>query len=211
MELLELCKWRYATKKMDPKRVVPEDKLQHILETIRLAPTSSGLQPFHVLVISNPQLRAEIKSLAKDQSQIADCSHLLVFAAWDNYTPERITAMYEQHNLDRGEVTERWQAYYQMLLGKYPPRRAEDNFQHCARQVYVALAFAVMAAANEGVDCTPMEGFDPDALDKLLDLRQQGLRSVVMLPLGYRDETNDWLFSLNKSRRPFEQLFSRVD
>ncbi len=182
MDLLQLCQWRYATKKMDPTRVVPEDKLGRILEAIRLAPTSSGLQPFEVLV----------------------------FAAWDHYTPERINAVFDQTIVDRGGSTEGWENYRRMLLEKYPARTPEENFQHAARQAYVALAFGVMAAANEGVDCTPMEGFDPAAVDAVLGLGDKGLKSVVMLPLGYRDADNDWLVKLAKSRRPKEALFSFI-
>lgn len=210
MDLLQLCQWRYATKKMDPTRVVPEDTLGRILEAIRLAPTSSGLQPFEVLVISNPALRARLRPVAKDQAQVVDCSHLLVFAAWDHYTPERINGVFDQTIVDRGGSTEGWENYRRMLLEKYPARTPEENFQHAARQAYVALAFGVMAAANEGVDCTPMEGFDPAAVDAVLGLGDKGLKSVVMLPLGYRDADNDWLVKLAKSRRPKEALFSFI-
>jgi nitroreductase len=210
MDLIELCKWRYATKKMDPSRAVPEEKVERILEAIRLAPTSSGLQPFEVLVVTNPEVRARIRPIAWDQSQIVECSQLLVFAAWDNYTEERINRMFDLTNQVRGVTLERWESYRRMLLANYPPRTAEENFQHAARQAYVALGFAMLAAAAEGVDCTPMEGFSNEALDEILDLRAKNLRSVLMLPLGYRDAANDWLVDLNKTRRTREELIAEV-
>jgi nitroreductase len=210
MDLLQLCQWRYATKKMDPTKVVPQDALDRILEAIRLAPTSSGLQPFEVIVITNPELRARIKPIAWNQAQIVDGSHLLVFAAWDNYTAERINMVFDQTNEARGITIEGWEKYRQLLLGKYVPRSAEVNFEHAARQAYIALSFAMVAAANEQVDCTPMEGFDPAALDALLDLPARGLKSVLMLPLGYRDAGNDWLVNLKKARRPRAQLISEI-
>lgn len=213
MDLIELCKWRYATKKMDPSKAVPEEKVERILEAIRLAPTSSGLQPFEVLVVTNPEIRARIRPIAWDQSQIVECSHLLVFAAWDNYTEERINRMFDLTNRVRGVTgvtLERWESYRKMLLGAYLPRTAEENFQHAARQAYVALGFATLAAAAEGVDCTPMEGFSNEALDEILDLRAKNLRSVLMLPLGYRDAENDWLVNLNKTRRSREELIAEV-
>lgn len=210
MDLIELCKWRYATKKMDPSKAVPEEKVERILEAIRLAPTSSGLQPFEVLVVTNPEIRARIRPIAWDQSQIVECSHLLVFAAWDNYTEERINRMFDLTNRVRGVTLERWESYRKMLLANYPPRTAEENFQHAARQAYVALGFAMLAAAAEGVDCTPMEGFSNEALDEILDLRAKNLRSVLMLPLGYRDAENDWLVNLNKTRRSREELIAEV-
>lgn len=210
MDVIELCNWRYATKKMIPGLVVPDEQLERILEAARLAPSSSGLQPYEVLVIGDAALRARIQAVAKNQAQIADCSHLLVFAAWDTYTPERIRQAFEQTRRDRGELSEYWANYGKVLEAQYPARGAEVNFQHTARQAYLALGFALLAAAAEGVDCTPMEGFDADALDDLLGLRARGLRSVVLLPLGYRDEENDWLLKLNKSRRPMAEFASEV-
>lgn len=210
MDLIQLCKWRYATKKMDPSKAVSEDKVERILEAVRLAPTSSGLQPFEVLLVTNPDVRAKIRPIAWDQSQIVDCSHLLVFAAWDNYTAERINGMFDLTNQVRGVTLERWEAYRKMVLANYGARSAEENFQHAARQAYVALGYATLAAAEQGVDCTPMEGFSNDALDEILDLRAKGLRSVLMLPLGYRDADDDWLVNLNKTRRPRAELVTEV-
>lgn len=210
MDLIQLCNWRYATKKMDSSKVVSEDKVERILEAIRLAPTSSGLQPFEVLLVTNPEVRAKIRPIAWDQSQIVDGSHLLVFAAWDNYTAERINEMFDLTNQVRGVTLERWEAYRKMVLANYTSRSAEENYQHAARQVYVALGYATLAAAELGVDCTPMEGFSNDALDEILGLRAKGLRSVVMLPLGYRDAGDDWLVNLNKTRRTRAALVTEV-
>jgi hypothetical protein len=100
--------------------------------------------------------------------------------------------------------------YRQMLLASYPQRDAETNFQHAARQAYIGLSAALMAAAFEGVDSTPMEGFDPKALDDILGLRARGLRSVAILPLGYRLADKDWLVNLAKVRRPREQFITEV-
>jgi nitroreductase len=199
--LIEKLNWRYATKKMDPSRAVPEDKLERILEATRLAPTSSGLQPFELIVVTNPEIRARIREIAWNQSQVTDSSHLLVFAAWDNYTAERINMMFDLVNAERGVINDGWEAYRQKLLAGYPPRDPSVNFEHAARQAYIGLGIAMTAAAFEGVDSTPMEGFDPAKLDEILDLRAHGLRSVVMLPLGYRDAGQDWLVNLKKIRR----------
>jgi nitroreductase len=210
MDLIQRLEWRYATKKMNPEKTVPQDKVERILEAIRLAPTSSGLQPFEVIVITNGELREKIKPIAWGQGQVVDCSHLLVFAAWDDYTPERINMMFDLSNEVRGFKSESWENYRQTLLGKYPPRGAEINFQHTARQAYIALGVALVAAACEEVDSTPVEGFDPDALDALLNLRSRGLRSVLLLPLGYRETDKDWLVNLKKVRRPREKIISEI-
>jgi len=208
--LHQKLQWRYATKKMNPAKAEPQDKVDCILEAARLAPTSSGLQPFEIFVVTNPGVREQIKPIAWNQGQITDCSHLLVFAAWDNYTTERINMMFDLVNTERGLINEGWENYRQMLLGSYPSRDAQTNFEHAARQAYIGLGAALIAAAFEEVDSTPMEGFDPKALDEILGLKAKGLRSVAILPLGYREESGDWLVNLKKVRRPRDQFITEV-
>ncbi|MFD1746869.1 NAD(P)H-dependent oxidoreductase [Rhizobium helianthi] len=208
--LLEKLNWRYATKKMDPKRSVSEDKVERIVEAARLAPTSSGLQPFEVIVVTNPEIREKIRAVAWNQAQITDGSHLLVFAAWDNYTSERINGMFDLVNQERGFTNEGWENYRKMILDTYVPRDPQINFEHAARQAYIGFGMSVAAAAFEGVDATPMEGFEPEKVDEILGLRARGLRSVTLLPLGYRDGENDWLVNLKKVRRSKDQFVSEV-
>ncbi|MDZ7921078.1 NAD(P)H-dependent oxidoreductase [Rhodoferax sp.] len=209
-DLISKLQWRYATKKFNPSKVVPQDKVERILEAIRLTATSSGLQPFEVFVVTNKAVREQIKPIAWNQEQITDASHLLVFAAWDNYTVERINTMFDLVNTERGFKNEGWENYRQMLLGMYPQRDAEVNYQHAARQAYIGLGTALIAAAEEQVDATPMEGFDPKALDEILGLQARGLRSVAILPLGYRADEGDWLQNLKKVRRPRDQFITEV-
>lgn len=209
-ELLKKMQWRYAAKKMEPTRAVPQEKVERILEAIRLSASSSGLQPYEVIVVTNPEVREAIKPHAWNQGQITDCSHLLVFAAWDDYTPERINMMFDLVNAERGFTNEGWENYRKMLLSTYPPRGAEVNHQHAARQAYIGLGSALIAAAFEEVDSTPMAGFDPAKVDEILKLRERGLRSVIVLPLGYRAAEGDWLVKLKKVRRSREQFVSEV-
>jgi len=206
MSLIDKLQWRYATKKMDPAKAVPQDKVDQILEAIRLTASSSGLQPYEVLVITNKEIREKIKPIANGQSQIVDCSHLLVFAAWDNYTAERINNAFDMTERIRNFTSEAGTAYRQMLLKVYPARDAEINFTHAAKQVYIGLGTALIAAADAQVDSTPMEGFEPQVLDTILNLKEKGLRSVVMLPLGYRKADEDWLLNLEKVRRTKENF-----
>tara|TARA_R110002072_G_scaffold2633_4_gene21695 strand:- start:4446 stop:5078 length:633 start_codon:yes stop_codon:yes gene_type:complete len=210
MELLDKLNWRYATKAMNGKKVA-EDKIERILEAARLAPTSSGLQPFEIFVIKNQEVKEKIKPVAWNQSVITDCSHLLVFAAWDTYTTDRINHMFDLTNEIRGFKNEGWENYRGMLLNSYPQKDAEENFNHAAKQAYIAFSQAITAAAYEGVDATPLEGFDPDAVDKILGLREKGLRSAVLLPIGYRKEDADWLVNLVKVRKPMEELVTVID
>ena len=210
MSLIDKLKWRYATKKMDSTKVVPAEKVEQILEAVRLTASSSGLQPYELIVITNKELREKIKAIANNQSQITDCSHLVVFAAWDHYTEQRINDAFDMTEQVRNFKNDAGVAYRQMLLKNYPARDPELNFTHTAKQAYIGLGTALIAAAEAEVDATPMEGFDPKALDEILDLKAKGLRSVVILPLGYRKADEDWLVNLKKVRRPKESFISWI-
>ncbi len=208
--LLEQLNWRYATKKMDVTKAVPQEKLDIIVEAIRMAPTSSGTQPFELLVVTNPEKLAAIQEAAGGQAQITDGSHLLVFAAWDNYTADRIDQVVDLNIEARGDLP-MLHSYYDNLKNNYVPRDAAVNYAHAARQAYIALGIALVAAAEQEVDSTPMEGFDPSKVDEILGLKARGLRSVVLLPLGYRDPPGDWLLPMGKVRKPLETIVTHID
>ncbi|MFC3197476.1 nitroreductase family protein [Parapedobacter deserti] len=209
MQLLEALNWRYATKKMNGQPV-PQEKVDKVLEAAYLAPTSSGLQPFRIIVITNQELKSKIRPIAFDQSQITDGSHLLVFAAWDNYSAERIDHVFARIASERGLPPDSFDDYKTRLKNIYLTRSADTNFEHAARQAYIAFGLAIAAAAELQVDATPMEGFDNAALDELLQLPQQGLKSVTLLPLGYRDQENDWLVKQKKVRMSKDELILRI-
>jgi nitroreductase / dihydropteridine reductase len=205
MELLEALQWRYASKKMNGQQV-PEEKVERILEAIRLAPSSMGLQPYTVLVIKDAELKKQVLPIANNQQQVVDASHLLVFAAWDNITPEHVDDYINLTAETRNIPVESLDGFKGALLS-IADRSAEENLQWTARQSYIAFATAIAAAAEEKVDATPMEGFNNAALDELLGLKEKGLRSITLLPLGYRDVENDWLANSPKVRREKEKLF----
>ncbi|WP_348773092.1 NAD(P)H-dependent oxidoreductase [Maribellus sp. YY47] len=200
--LLENLNWRYATKKYDPTKKVAAEDVEKIVEAARLAPTSSGLQQFRVIVISNQELKNKIVPIAWGQQIVADCSHILVFAAWDRYTEERIDQIYNYTTDVRGLPRGRFDSYTSKLKSLYLPQTAEENFIHTARQAYIGFSLAITQAAELKIDSTPMEGFSNDELDDLLGLKEKGLRSVTMLPIGYRDSEGDWLEGMKKVRNP---------
>ena len=209
MELLNALKWRYATKKMNGQSV-SQDNVNSILEAAHLAPSSSGLQPFEIIVVTSSALKEKIKTIANDQSQITDCSHLLIFAAWDNYTKDRINEVFSRTVSERGVPVDSMDDYKNRLTSRYSSFSSEQNFVHAAYQAYISFGLAIAAAAELKVDSTPIGGFDNSALDILLNLKEKGIRSVVMLPLGYRDAENDWLVNLKKVRTPKEQFITEL-
>ncbi|KRD58769.1 NAD(P)H-dependent oxidoreductase [Flavobacterium sp. Root935] len=209
MTLIENLNWRYATKKMNGE-TVPDEKIEAILDAIQLAPTSSGLQPFNVFIISDKQLLAKIQPIAMGQSQITNCSHLFVFANWENYTLEKIGHVFNYTLSERGLPLECMDNYKNGLWGRYSKLPEDWHANHAAKQVYIVLGVALIAAAEQKIDATPMEGFDASALDELLNLKDKGLKSASLLALGYRDSENDWLVNMKKVRKPKSELFIKL-
>lgn len=210
MSLIEDLQWRYATKKMNGKKV-PQEKVDYILEAARLAPTSSGLQPFKIFVVTNKELLKKIQPIASGQTQITDCSHLLIFAAWDEYTDERISAIFNHTTKERGLPDGFMNDYKNSLLNGYIPMGKDWMAHHAAKQSYIAFGIAIAAAAEQKVDATPMEGFNNAELDKLMEFDKMGLKSTVLLPLGYREEKNDWLVKMKKVRNAKENFIVEIN
>jgi nitroreductase len=206
MSLQETLQWRFATKSFNGK-TIEDEKIDQILEAIRLSPSSSGLQPFKVFVITNQELKEKLYPVSWEQNQILQASHLLVFAAWDEYTPERVNTFFEFSNKERNLPSSATDDYRLKLLGILDQKSKDQHFVGAAHQAYLALGFGLLAAAHLKVDATPLEGFDSEAYDEILNLREQGLKSTVLMALGYRDEENDWLVNLKKVRRSSEELF----
>ena len=206
MALLDTLEWRYATKKYDPTKKVAQEDLDKILEAARMAPSSSGLQQFRVIVITNQELKEKIVPVAWGQQIVADSSHLLVFAGWDSYTDERIDSTFDKMNALRGLPLDTTDEYKNRLKAQLSSLSIEQQAAHAAKQAYIAFGLAIAQAAELGVDATPMEGFSNAELDELLGLDKLGLKSAVMLPLGYRMEEQDWLLKLKKFRLPKEEF-----
>lgn len=211
MSLIESFNWRYATKSFDSSRKVESQLVENIIEATRLAPTSSGLQPFELLVITNQEIKDQIVPISHGQAMPAQCSHLLVFAVWDTYTEERIAHIFDITTTERNLPIDKYDAYKERLKSIFGSRTDEQNFAHAAHQAYIALGFAMAEAAVLKVDTVPMEGFSTQELDVLLNLKSKGLKSVLMLPLGYRDEQTDWLMSMKKVRHPKSEFVSYID
>ena len=205
MSILDSLNWRYATKRMTGEKV-PQEKVDIILEAARLAPTSSGIQPFSIIQITDRALLEKIQPIAFNQPQITEASHLLVFAAWDSVTVEKIDHVYDQIVRERNLPADALKEYTDRLKGMLTTLPQEQQFDYAARQTYIAFGVALTAAALEKVDTTPMEGFKNAELDTLLGLHAKGLRSVSLLAIGHRDTANDWLANLKKVRRPKEEL-----
>ncbi len=208
MELIKSLEWRYATKKMNGEKV-PQDKLDRILEATRLAPSSYGLTPYNVIVVEDQKLKEELQGAAYGQTQLVDSSAVLVFATWDDVTEEAVDIYINETARQRGIGSEMLGEFSGMIKGTITNMTQEQKVTWAQRQAYIGLGFALTAAATEEVDSTPMEGFNPVAVDNILGLNELGLKSVALLPLGYRDTENDYLASMKKVRWDNDKFFIR--
>lgn len=214
MALLEDLKWRYATKKMNGQ-IVPQKKLDYILEAARLAPSSSGLQQYRIFVIKQGEKlkllnNSVFKNFPFNQSQISTCSHLLVWAAFSEYTFERVKTPLTQSAIERDQPQNHSDEYIQRLYNHFESFDKNWQENHCAKQAYLSFGIALTAAAEQKVDATPMEGFDKAKMDEFLAIENSGLKSVLAMPVGYRDEANDWLVNLKKWRVPKDEFVTEI-
>ncbi len=209
MSLIEDLNWRHAVKAYDPTKKVAEEDLNKILEAARLAPTSSGLQPFRVVVVENQELKEKMVRGALNPEVMRDCSHVLVFAAWDRYSDEKIDQVYDLHTDVRDLPRGRFSSYTDKIKELYGAQTPEEHFAHTARQTYIALGLAMAQAAELKIDTTPAEGFSNEVVDEILGLGELGLKSVSLLYIGYKDAENDWLSHMKKVRIPMEEFIIR--
>lgn len=210
MSIIPALQWRYATKKMNGEKV-SQDKVNSILEAARLAPTSIGLQPFEMIVITNQSLKEKMKAVAFNQSQLTDCSHLIVFAAWSSYDINRINYYFDYYESERDLPKGFSDNYKNNVTKQLTSMTLEQQFEHASRQVYIALGMVLTEAGALEVDSIPMEGFINHEVDKLLNLEEKGLKSVVILPIGYRDAENDWQAELKKVRKTTNDMITCID
>jgi nitroreductase / dihydropteridine reductase len=206
---VEAMNWRYAIKRMN-NQIVPDQIVGTIIEAIHLSPSSLGLQPYKVFIITDPETKAKILPIAYNQKQIVESSHLFVFAVWDKYTDERIEKVLGYILSNKGLSAEDLESQITSAKNYFREKSDEFHFAHAVKQSAVALGVAILTAALEGIDASSMEGFNPVALDELLGLTEKGLKSTTLFAIGYRDEENDWNYNLKKARKPLEDLVTNI-
>ena len=205
MKLIEALEWRYAVKKMNGNKI-PADKLNAIIEATRLAPSGFGLTPYTIIVVEDDEIRKKLQPAFYNQSQVVDCSAVIVFAAWNSITDKEVGEYMQDIAEQRGVSIESLNDFAGNINGSFKKLTPEQARVWADKQTYLALGFSLVAAAAEQVDATPMEGFSPDAVDAVLGLKELGLHSAVALTLGYRDAANDYLVNAKKVRRTHDKL-----
>ncbi len=202
----EILNKRYACKQMNGKKIASE-KLNNILEAIRLAPTSMGLQPFDILVVDNQELKDKIFEVAAPgQPQIPNSSELIIFACYKELNKDVLDAFFKRHRATRPHVPEEDVRNYVYGIPNFAGPDHQKALHWSTKQAYIALGFGLIAAAHEGVDSVPIEGFNPQALDELLELDKQNLTSVCLMAVGYSEEETDYNRHLPKIRKSKEDM-----
>lgn len=207
--IIEDLKWRYATKKFDSTKKVSAEDLETLLEATRLSASSYGLQPYHIFIIENRELREKLKPFSWNQSQITDASHLIVFANKQSFGEELVDEYLDNVTRTRGLANEAVQGYSDFMKSKLMGLPDDVKSSWTSRQVYLALGNVMTVAASMKIDTCPIEGFENEKYNEILELKDSNLNAAVVLAIGYRAET-DSTQHLPKVRYKKEKLFTHL-
>jgi nitroreductase len=208
--LLAQLQWRYATKNFDPGRKIPADVWNALEQALILTPTSYGMQPYRFIVVTNPDVKAQLVPISWNQRQPSGCSHFVVFAARERNTEEDVDHYLARIAEVRGGTVEALAGFRKMLIGDVVTgERGRIAHEWATRQAYIALGNFMTAAAVLGVDTCPMEGIDPAKYDEVLGLSPLGYRTVVACAAGYRQEEDKYA-TMTKVRFPASELVIHV-
>lgn len=207
-DLLNALNWRYATKSFDSTKKIPNEDIHKILEATRLSATSYGMQPFRVVLIQNEELKKKMLPLSYNQVQVVEAPFSLLFCAKKQFAEQDVDDMLQWMADGRGLTVESFLPYKQRVMQKVNSMTPERNFEWAARQCYIALGNVMTVIASMGYDSCPMEGIDAKAFDELFELEKLGLKSIFILPVGYRNQ-NDNYIQKAKIRVPLEDFVIR--
>ena len=205
-EFIKNQNWRYATKKFDATKKISTEDLNILKEAIRLSSSSYGLQPYKVIIVENPELRAQLQPASWGQSQIVDASHLIVFANQINVGDTEIDAYIENIGSTRGIPTESLSGFAGYIKGAVNAMPEEVRNIWTSKQTYLAMGNLLNAAAELKIDVTPMEGFVPAQVNEILGLGKLGLNASLIATIGYR-HADDATQHNKKVRKSNKELF----
>lgn len=209
MELIKNLKWRYATKKFNSSKKVSQENLEKLKEAVQLSVSSYGLQMYKVLIIENSDIREELKPASWNQNQITDASHLFVFCHFISDLDKEVDNFIELTAKTRNLNKERLVGYGDFIKTKIGEKTATERISWLKSQTYLALGNLISACAELQIDACPMEGFEIEKYNQILNLTERGLSASVIAPIGYRHQEDETSY-LEKVRKPFNELFEFV-
>lgn len=204
-DTLQKLNWRYATKRFDSTKKLSDEKLAILKEAFNLTATSYGLQPVKMVIVSDQEVKDQLMPLTYNQPQVRDASHVLILCVESEIGEDFIIEHFRRVEDIRKTSREILQKFEDNLVRTFSDKEKDEIREWMVNQLYLSLGALLTVCAMEKIDSCPMEGFMPDEYDKLLGLDKLGLRSVIVLPVGYRDES-DFFLSLKKVRRGVEEL-----
>ena len=209
MDTIKQLKWRYATKKFNVNKTLSKAKLGVITQAFNLTATSFGLQTIKLIVIEDKELRASLVEASYNQKQVLEASHLLIISIQKDILEEDIVDYYKNIKQVRNTPDSILKPYQKDLINMMEGKSVQERQQWSTNQAYIALGNLMTVCAIEGVDSCPMEGFIPSKYDEILKLNEKGLKSVLLLPIGYRAE-DDMFSELKKVRKPLEEAVIKI-
>jgi len=209
MDIINSLKWRYATKKFNPSKKLSNKQVEILKNAFNLTATSFGLQPVKMIVIENKELQEKFVELSYFQRQVADASHLLILCIDTNTTSEDINAYFDLEKETRNVSEATISKFREQLLQMYENKTIEEKQLSAIYQTYIILGNLMTVCAVEKIDACPMEGFIPEKVDELLNLKEKNLKSVLMLPVGYRAD-DDIMCEMKKVRKPLNETIIEI-
>tara|TARA_R110002072_G_scaffold48716_5_gene133138 strand:+ start:7234 stop:7869 length:636 start_codon:yes stop_codon:yes gene_type:complete len=207
---IEHLQWRYATKKFDASRKLPEEKIKILKEAFNLTATSYGLQPIKLLIIKNQQVKEDLFPMTMHQKQVQDASHLLVFCVVTSIDKEYVTNYFELVENKRGTSKTILAPFRDILIDEFKQKDEQEIFEWAKNQAYLAMGNLLTVCALEKIDSCPIEGFEPQKYDDYLNLPEKGLKSVLVMPIGYR-ATDDFFADFKKVRKDIAETIIEIE
>jgi nitroreductase/dihydropteridine reductase len=204
MNVINSLEWRYATKKFDPSKKLSNHQIETLKKAFNLTATSFGLQPIKMIVIQNKELQEKFVEHSYFQRQVTDASHLLVLCIENDTTTEDINTYFDLEKKVRGVDESVIADFRKQLIDMYQNKTIEEKQQSAVYQIYIALGNLLTVCAVERIDSCPLEGFIPSKIDEILNLPALNLKSVLMLPVGFRAD-DDVMNGINKVRKPLNE------
>jgi len=209
MDILNSLEWRYATKKFDPSKKLSNQQIETLKKAFNLTATSFGLQPIKMIVIQNKELQEKFVEHSYYQRQVADASHLLVLCIETDTPTSAIITYFDLEKEVRGVKEEVVSNFRKQLVDMYQNKSIEEKQLSATYQTYIALGNLMTVCAVEKIDACPFEGFIPEKIDELLNLKALNLKSVLMLPVGYR-ANDDVMSGMKKVRKPISETILEI-
>lgn len=209
-EIIKDLKWRYATKKFDATKKISDVDLKTLLDVLRYTPTSYGMQPLKFLVVTNSELRTKLQEASYNQAQVKDASHLIIMCAQIETSSDHIDEMTELMSTTRAISLDKLQGFNNYVKSALKDLSANEMLLWNSKQAYIALGMFLSACARLRIDSTPMEGFESEKYDEILKLKEKGLKSVLVCPIGYRSD-EDHYSKLEKVRKPLDTLVDMIE